>query len=76
MFKDAEKSLRFYRNIKTTDDAINNQLINDELEKFKTIAQQNESQPPLTVADFSNTNYLLLDCIDCFLKNSLIYVFS
>lgn len=47
--------MRFYRNTKTTDDALSNQLVDDEFEKFKAIAKLNESQPGLQIADFSKT---------------------
>lgn len=47
----AEKSLRFYRNVKETDVTHDARLL-VEFEKLKAIAKQNDLLPPLRVADF------------------------
>lgn len=57
--EEAERSLRFYRNVQTKDDAASRKLVDDEFEKFKAIAKQNEAQPPLQMSDFSN---ILIPC--------------
>lgn len=57
LLKDAENSLRFYRNIRATDDELNNQLINDELEKFEIFVKKNDQSPSLTVSDFGNQTW-------------------
>lgn len=50
---EAERSLRFYRNVKQTDaNAEDDAHLLVEFEKFKAIAKQNEMQPALRVADF------------------------
>lgn len=46
----AEKSLRFYRNCKSTD--ADDMRLQKELEKLKAIADQKECSLPLTLADF------------------------
>lgn len=49
--------MRFYRNIKVSDDEVKNQQIFDELKKFQVIAKQNVNNPPLAVSDFGNRIY-------------------
>lgn len=50
---EAEKSLRFYRNVQATDDDDHhNKQLQQELDKFTAIARQNASSPSLTVSDF------------------------
>lgn len=50
--KEAEKSLQYYRNVKTTDDDFDQNLVNEEFTKLKAIAKINDLQPPLEVSDF------------------------
>lgn len=65
---EAEKALRFYRNIDEKDAQLNSEL-QSEFEKFKSIAQQNESNPPLKLADFRK--YFIL----YYYSNTFLYCF-
>lgn len=51
----AEKSLRFYRNCKSTD--ADDMRLQKELEKLKAIADQKECSLPLTLADFREFSF-------------------
>lgn len=42
----------YYRNVKTTDDDYDQNLVNEEFTKLKAIAKINDLQPPLEVSDF------------------------
>lgn len=67
----AERSLRFYRNIDTNSNAELNGQLQSEFEKFKSIAQQNESNPPLRVADFRKMSLYIRNNAVIILANSV-----
>lgn len=52
LFKEAEKSLRFYRNCMAITDGNDELLFQEEFKRFQVIANQNETSPKLKLSDF------------------------